>query len=69
MKILKIVILVLLIGVGAGMWMGVNIGKDKPVFSNPFTEKSVVDKLKDSGKDALDKGGDLLKKGLDKVAE
>lgn len=44
----------LLIGVGAGLWMGVNIGKDKPILSNPFVDKTMGEKIQSSLEDVSD---------------
>ena len=36
MKILKLIVLGAVIGVAFGMWLGVNIGREMPLTSNPF---------------------------------
>lgn len=53
----------LTIGVAIGLWFGVNIGRDQPIYSNPFESKSVQEKLKDAGKAALEKSGEALEEG------
>ena len=35
-------------GLIIGLWAGVNIGKDRPVWSNPFDEPSLTEKAKDA---------------------
>jgi len=62
MKFLKIILLSLLIGVGVGMWLGVNIGREVPLYSNPFDTDSLNQKLKKATSETLDKGGQALEK-------
>lgn len=59
---LKAWMLGLIIGVLLGLWGGVNIGKGKPLYTNPFAEGPVSDKLKDAGRDVMRESGDALKK-------
>ena len=63
MKSIKALILGAIIGLLVGLWSGVNIGKDKPIFSNPFTDASIQKKLKKSGDIMLEKSGEALEKG------
>lgn len=44
----------LLIGVVVGLWMGVNIGKNQPIWANPFAEKAL-------GKQAKEKANAVIK--------
>lgn len=67
MATVRNVVIGLLIGFIFGIWIGVNIGKDKPYFSNPFKEKSVNQKLKDTGKDLLKEGGKFLEESGEKI--
>lgn len=53
----------ILLGLTAGLWFGVNLGKDKPLFANPFVEVPLKEKLKQTGGELLDKGGEALEKG------
>lgn len=32
---------------GLGLWFGVNIGRDVDIFSNPFVEQTLGDKISD----------------------
>ncbi|MFA7557936.1 MAG: hypothetical protein WCZ20_09095 [Hydrogenophaga sp.] len=32
----------------AGMWMGANLARDKPLLSNPFAEKTITEKARDA---------------------
>lgn len=61
-KLLYLVIIIL----GVGMWMGINIAKDKPLFSNPFEEKDIRDKAKDAALDVLEEGKRQLQKEVEK---
>jgi hypothetical protein len=62
MKQLKAVLMSLIIGVVAGLWLGVNIGREVPLYSNPFNTKSLNQKLKDVTGETLEKGGHALEK-------
>lgn len=63
MKELKMILAGLIIGLLIGLWFGVNIGKDKSVFSNPFAENTIQQKIKKSGEKLLEKSGEALEKG------
>ena len=63
MKDLKMILLGLVIGLLIGHWFGVNIGKDKSIFSNPFAENTIQQKIKKSGEKLLEKSGEALEKG------
>lgn len=69
MATIRNVLIGLLIGFIFGIWIGVNIGKDKPYFSNPFEEKSVEQKLKDTGKGLLKEGGKFLEESGEKIQQ
>jgi hypothetical protein len=62
MKILKAILFSLVIGVAAGMWMGVNIGRGVPLYSNPFDTDTLNQKLKRATGETLEKGGQALEK-------
>ena len=62
MKQLKALLLGLVIGVLFGLWFGVNIGKDKAIFSNPFAEATIQQKIKKSGERLIEKSGEALEK-------
>ncbi|HDH04934.1 MAG TPA: hypothetical protein ENH01_04375 [Nitrospirae bacterium] len=63
MKGIKNLIIGLLVGIIIGLWFGVNIGKEKPLFSNPLAERTMQEKLKQAGEDVLEKSGEAIKKG------
>jgi len=50
----------IVIGLVIGLWFGVNIDRDKPIFSNPFVSNSFKDKIRETGTELLKKGGDAL---------
>lgn len=62
MKILKLIVLGAVIGVAIGMWLGVNIGREMPLTSNPFYKESLNEKLKRLGGETLEKSGRALEK-------
>ena len=62
MKNIKIILFGVVIGIGIGMWLGVNIGREVPLLSNPFHRESVADKLKHLGGSTLEKSGKALEK-------
>ncbi len=62
MKNFKIILISLIIGVLIGMALGVNIGRGKPVLSNPFAKESLVEKAKQLGNETLEQSGTALEK-------
>lgn len=60
MKTIKLAIIWLIIGVLLGMWFGVNIGRGKPIYSNPFEAATIKEKIKKTGEEALEKSGEAL---------
>jgi hypothetical protein len=63
MKQLKAFIAGIVVGILLGLWFGVNLGKDRPIFSNPFAEDTVQDKIKKTGEKLIEKSGEALEKG------
>ena len=55
-------VLGLLIGLLIGLALGVNIGRGKPLLSNPFAKESLVDRAKQLGNETLEQGGKALEK-------
>ena len=51
-------------GLVIGLWFGVNLGKGQPIYSNPFHDVSIKDRLVESSGDALEKSGRALKDSL-----
>ena len=62
MKQLKIILISLVAGILIGMALGVNIGRDKPLLSNPFARESLVDRAKQLGNETLEKSGKAWKR-------
>ena len=60
MKAIKYLILGLFIGGVLGMAAGVNIGRGKPILSNPFEDKRVSSKMKDTGNELLRQSGEAI---------
>ena len=55
-----------IIGLLVGLWMGVNIGAERPLWSNPFAEKDLSQKAKEAASGAW-KGA--KKAARDKLAD
>lgn len=62
MKLFKAIFLSLVVGVAAGMWLGVNIGREVPLYSNPFNAETLNQKIKRATGETLEKGGQALEK-------
>jgi len=63
MKVLKIMLFGIVIGMAIGLWIGVNIGREMPLTSNPFSyHESLQEKLKRVGGETLEKSGRALEK-------
>jgi hypothetical protein len=43
----------IIIGLFVGLWFGVNIGKDKPLLSNPFVEEDIQQKAKRKAEEVI----------------
>ena len=63
MKQIKTLLAGIVLGLLLGLWFGVNLGRDKPLFSNPFAEPTVQERLKQTGKTLIEKSGETLEKG------
>lgn len=62
MKLLKAILLSLVVGIATGMWLGVNIGREVPLYSNPFDTHTINQQLKKATGETLEKGGQALEK-------
>ena len=51
-----------LFGLLIGLWFGINLGRDKPIYKNPFTKRSLQEKLISTGRNILQKSGEALEK-------
>ncbi|HDP88600.1 MAG TPA: hypothetical protein ENN42_01370 [Thioalkalivibrio sp.] len=61
MKWLKGLVLGVVVGLLVGLWFGVNIGRERPVYANPFEKKTVSEHLKG----AVDSTRDTVQRALD----
>lgn len=59
---IKVWLFGLIIGLLLGLWGGVNIGKGRPLYANPFAQTPLPDRLRDVGRDAVRESGDALQK-------
>ncbi|MDR9437551.1 MAG: hypothetical protein RI563_11765 [Thiohalophilus sp.] len=62
MKKLKLILFGVIIGLAVGLWTGVNIGKGKPLLSNPFDEPTLKQRLKESTGEAMERAGKKVEK-------
>lgn len=53
----------LLLGLALGLWFGVNLGRGRKLFSNPFAKQTLGERLRDTGNLVLDKSGQALEEG------
>jgi len=60
-KLFYFIIIVLIVG----MWLGINIAKNQPFFSNPFADEEVAEKAKEKGKEIKQKAEDTVERMLD----
>ena len=65
MKKLKLLLIGIVVGVLFGLWFGVNIGKGKPILSNPFADQELQQKAKDTASEAIEDTRRALRKSLD----
>lgn len=62
MKNIKIILFGVFIGVALGLWLGVNIGREAPLLSNPFYKETLSEKMKRVSGETLEKSGRALEK-------
>jgi len=62
MKLFKWVALSALLGFLIGMALGVNIGRNRPLLSNPFAQDTLADQFKRLGNETLQQSGKALEK-------
>ena len=65
MKKLKFLLIGVVVGLLFGLWFGMNIGKEKPIFSNPFEDKAFQEKAKETASEAIEDTKRALRKSLD----
>ncbi|MCW9024611.1 MAG: hypothetical protein OQK73_07995 [Gammaproteobacteria bacterium] len=64
MKSIKMLITGLVVGLLLGLWFGVNMGKGKPFYSNPF-EQTMQDKAKRKAGEVLEDTKRALRESLE----
>ncbi|HKJ08397.1 MAG TPA: YtxH domain-containing protein [Gammaproteobacteria bacterium] len=69
MRTFKYLVLGLIIGTAVGLWLGVNLGKGKPLLSNPFNGPTLRQSLEQSGTRLKDKSEQLFEQGKNAVQD
>ena len=69
MKTAKIFIFALILGALIAFPLGINFGRDAPLLSNPFKQRSVQDKMIDTVKESAEKAVESAKEKLHKATE
>ena len=59
---IKVWVLGLVIGLLLGLWGGINIGKQRPLYANPFAETKMPTSLKNASRDVIRQSGEALEK-------
>lgn len=69
----KKVVIGTVLGLAVGLWFGVNIGRDKPFYSNPFEGGEIAQKAKTKAQDiaqgAKEKAQDVVKESKKALRE
>ena len=71
-KDLRYLVIGLLLGLGLGLWFGVNLGKGRALLANPFTNETIQSQIRATGTKVIDKSGQALEesgKALRKVVK
>ncbi|TDJ62063.1 MAG: hypothetical protein E2O37_11590 [Proteobacteria bacterium] len=69
MKNAKIFIFALILGALIAFPLGINFGRDAPLLSNPFKQRSIQDKLIDTVTESAEKALEGAKEKLHKATE
>ncbi len=69
MKKTKIFIFALILGALIAFPLGVNFGRDAPLLSNPFKQRSVQNKMIDTVKESAEKALEGAKEKIHKATE
>jgi hypothetical protein len=59
----------LIIGAVIAFPLGVNLGKDKPLLSNPFAERPLGARITDNAREAIREGSDVAAELVEKTRE
>lgn len=62
---MKKMMAVMVVAVLLGLWLGINLGREQPLFSNPFVEKTAADKLLDATAEMFEDSRRALKRSLE----
>lgn len=65
MKMIKHLVTGAVIGLFVGLWFGVNIGKGRPLYANPFADRSITKEIMKSSGNILEKSGKAMKGELE----
>ncbi len=65
MKTIVNIMFGLTMGLLLGLWTGVNLGKEKPLFSNPFADHSVTEQVKEKASDLYQGTKRVVRDSLD----
>jgi len=65
-KNLKTISVGIIAGFIIGLWIGINIGKNQSILSNPFVDKPLHKKLINSSGNFLEKSGRAIKDSINK---
>lgn len=65
MKKIKFLLIGAVTGLIIGLWFGINIGKERNIFSNPFEEREFTQKVKKSAEDVVHDTKKAIRKSLD----
>ena len=55
----------IIIGLMLGLWFGVNMGKDKPIYSNPFAEENIQQKAKRKAEEVIKDTKEAIREKLE----
>jgi hypothetical protein len=66
MKTIKMLFMGILLGLIVGLWLGVNIGKGNPIFSNPFAKENLQKKIKVRVGESIEQLGEDIKGKVNK---
>jgi hypothetical protein len=66
---MKRILIGMILGALIAFPLGVNVGKKKPLFSNPFAEKAISEQVRDTAERVMEDTSDKVKKTADQVLE
>jgi hypothetical protein len=69
MKSMPKLIIGLLIGAMLGLWFGVNLGRERPLLSNPFRKESIHEKFRKAGRGLFNAADDAIKESVDNICD